>query len=596
MANSPNLNSNGDLKLKVYSAGAALPDTTQVISVNIYRAVNRIPSAQLVIVDGDLPSDTFPVSDSDQFKPGVAIRIDAGYGEDVVTIFEGIVIKHAVRIDSSNFTRLEVECRDLAVAMTVGRKNANFVDMSDSDIISKILASYSSLTGTVGSTGSTYKELVQYNVSDWDFMLARAEMNGLVVIVDAGKVTVEAPDTSGEPVLTVTYGLDLMRFDAELDARTQLNSVDSISWDPSTQAIIEQSAAPVSLNEQGNLDSATLADVIGLSSYRLQSPVSLESGSLKAWADGKQLKSALARIIGSMTFCGNANAKPGALIEIKGVGDRFNGTIYVSAVRHMISGGSWISDAEFGLDSNWFSEQHVLQAPLAAGLTAGVQGLHIGVVMKLDSDPDGQYKIQVSIPVMKAETDGIWARLSSSYGSSGIGAFFIPEIGDEVILGFFDNNPSCPVILGSLYSSKRKPPYEITADNFTKAIVTRSKLTVEFDEDKKIITITTPGKNKVVLSDDGKSILLQDQNNNKVELSESGIVLDSPKDISISAKGKVSIDAVGNLEMTSKADTKSTALNISNTANVSFVAKGNASTELSASGQTTIKGAMVMIN
>ncbi|MCH8207813.1 MAG: Rhs element Vgr protein, partial [Nitrospinae bacterium] len=67
-------------------------------------------------------------------------------------------------------------------------------------------------------------------------------------------------------------------------------------------------------------------------------------------------------------------------------------------------------------------------------------------------------------------------------------------------------------------------------------------------------------------------------------------------DISITAKGKVTIDAVGEVGITSKADVKVEGLNVSNTAKVGFTAKGNATAEISASGQTTIKGAMVMIN
>ena len=218
------------------------------------------------------------------------------------------------------------------------------------------------------------------------------------------------------------------------------------------------------------------------------------------------------------------------------------------------------------------------------------------MVKKLDADPEGQFKIQVSVPVLQAEADGVWARLASFYGSNGIGAFFIPEIGDEVVLGYFNDDPSHPVILGSLYSGKQKMPYELTADNFTKAVVTRSKLKLEFDDDKKIITLTTPGNNKIVISDDQKSILLQDQNSNKIELSSSGIVLDSPKDIKISAKGKVIIDAVNNIELTAQADIKNQGLNINHQANAGFSAKGNVTAELSASGQTTVRGAVVMIN
>jgi hypothetical protein len=136
----------------------------------------------------------------------------------------------------------------------------------------------------------------------------------------------------------------------------------------------------------------------------------------------------------------------------------------------------------------------------------------------------------------------------------------------------------------------------LTAENAIKAIVTKSKLKIELDDESKIVTIITPAENKVVISDEGKSILLQDQTGNKLELSDAGIVLDSPKDISISAQGKISLDAVGEIGISSQADVNVDGMNVNHSANVGFVAKGSASAELSASGQTTVKGAMVMIN
>ena len=576
--------------------GKKLPDSVQIISVTVRKEINRVPLAEIVILDGDMPNADFPVSNMDYFKPGNVIKISAGYASDEDPIFEGIVIKHGIKITGENYSRLIIECRDKSVAMTVGRKNANYVDSKDSDIITKILGNYSGLTSDIGTTTTQYKELVQYYCTDWDFMLSRAEANGFLVIVDDAKVTFKAPKTDGTAVLKVTYGESLVEFQANIDARMQLTSVKSASWDIKNQAVTEQNVSSRTLNSQGDLDSAKLAKVLGLSAFRLQTSSPMESTALKSWAEGQQVKSGLAGIRGSMKFQGSAKAKIGGLIELAGVGNHFNGSVYVSSVFHEIVDGNWFTEAEFGMPHDWFAENRDLVAPPASGLLPGIEGLHIGVVKKLDADPDGQYKVQVSTPVMQAETDGVWARLTKFYASDGIGAFFVPEIGDEVVLGFFNNDPSSPVILGSLYSSKRKPPYEFTSDNFKKAIITKSKLKVEFDDDKKIITIITPNKNQIIISDDDKSILLQDQNSNKVKLSSDGILLDSPKDISLKATGKITLTATQNVEIESQADFKAKGLNISQTANVGFTAKGNATAEVSASGNTTIKGAMVMIN
>ena len=596
MASSPRDAVGSVVKLTISSNGAPLDETIQIISVSVSKAINKIPSARLVILDGDMPNQAFPVSDADTFKPGSVITINAGYDQEDETIFEGVVIGHGIEITGNNYSRLVIDCRDKAVAMTIGRKNANYVDQKDSDIISTLIGNYGGLSADVGATTTQHKELVQYYCTDWDFMLARAEVCGLLVNVDAGQLTVKAPDVGVSPELKVSYGDDLMEFHADMDARTQLTEVTGAVWDPTTQAVVETQVSPPILNSQGDLAADDLAAVINLASYRLQTAVPLEQTALKDWASGRQLKAGLSRIRGEMKFQGSAKAKPTSLIELDGVGVRYSGKVFVSAVRHDIANGNWTTAAAFGMSPEWFTERRDLTAPPAAGLLPGVEGLQIGVVMKLDADPEGEFKVQVSVPVMQAATDGVWARLAKFYASDGIGAFFIPEIGDEVVLGYLNNDPSYPVILGSLYSSKRKTPYPLTADNFTKALVTKSKLKIEFDDDKKVVTIVTPGANTIVISDDDKSILLQDQNNNSVKLSSDGIVLTSAKDIKLTAQGQVTVTATGNASITSQADVKIEGLNINNNANVGFVAKGSASAELSASGQTTVKGAMVMIN
>jgi Rhs element Vgr protein len=596
MPPSPTANSGSLLQFSITSNGAALSNTIHVISIAVNYAINKIPLAEIAILDGDMADQTFSASDGDAFKPGAEIIIQAGYDGKLQTIFVGIVLRHGLRITGDNDSRLIVECRDLSVKMTIGRKNVNYVDMLDSDIFSKLISGYSELSSDVTATTTTHKELVQYYCTDWDFLVSRAEVNGMIVLPGQKKITVQAPQTSGTALLSVDYGTDLFSFQAEIDSRTQLTSVKAVSWDPSSQAVVEQTAAPQTLNAQGDLSSSDLSVVASPDTFRLQTPAGMVQTEVKAWADSQQLKAGLARIRGSMKFQGSAIASIGTLIEVKGVGNRFSGNVFVCSVQHTIAEGNWTTEVEFGLSPQWFAEQRDLLAPPASGLLPGIHGLHLGVVKKLDADPAGEMRIQVSIPILEADTDGVWARLSNFYATNTAGDFFLPEIGDEVVLGYLNDDPSNPVILGSLYSSSRTPPYDLTAENNTKAIVTRSKLRLIFDEDKKVVTIITPANNQVVVSDDGKSILLQDQNGNKAELSPSGILLDSPKDIVLNATGKITLSATSEISITAQSDVKVTGLNVTNTAQVGFTAKGSATAELSASGQTTVKGALVMIN
>ncbi len=596
MARSPLQGAADVVSLTIVCDGRALDDANRVVSVEVTRAINRIPSASLVLLDGDMPDKEFPLSDADTFKPGAEVEIKAGYAEDETTLFKGIVVRHGIKISRDNFARLVVECRDAAVKMTVGRRNANYVDMTDSDIIAAVIKGHAGLTSDVEATSAKHPEVVQHYATDWDFLVCRAELNGLLVSVQDGKVAVSPPQASATPELIATYGEDLIDFDADLDARSQLASVTAVGWDPRQQAVAERSARPAALNKQGNLGSAELAKVLGLDDFRLQSAAVDDSALLEAWAAGEQVKAGLARVRGRMTFQGDASAKPNALIEVAGVGERFNGPVFVAGVRHAIADGQWTTEVEFGMSPRRFAETGDIVAPPASGLVPGVEGLQIGVVQQLDKDPQEQTRVQVAVPLLQAETKGVWARLVSFYASDSIGACFVPEIGDEVVLGYLDNDPARPVILGSLYSAKRKPPREFAAENPIKALVTRSELTIEFDDDKKILKLSTPGGNSVTLSDDEESIVLEDLNGNKVELAPGGIVLDSPKDIAIKAQGKISVEAMGEIGVESQADVSVKGLNVSQEANIGFTAKGNASAELSASGQTTVKGAMVMIN
>jgi len=266
MAASPTETNSDIVTLSIKSNGNVIESSIGIISVNVFYQVNHIAYAELEIRDGDIADQTFEVSSGNTFKPGSTITIDAGYGMEDETIFEGVVTNHAIRISENNQTTLNVTCKDQAVAMTIARKSQCYLKQKDSDIINSLISNYSSLTAdSVDSTPVEHDELVQFNCSDWDFMLTRAEANGLVVANQQNKLSVEAPSVSDPAALVVTYGTDLINFCAEVDARYQFSSVTSTAWDPSTQAMLSQQSAATEISNQGNLSASELANVLGIS-------------------------------------------------------------------------------------------------------------------------------------------------------------------------------------------------------------------------------------------------------------------------------------------------------------------------------------------
>jgi Rhs element Vgr protein len=596
---SPETNAGSIATFTVKVAGNAIPDTLNVLSVFIEKRINRIPTAIISILDGEADAGKFDASSSATFLPGAELTIEAGYDSTNAVIFQGMITRQTIKINQSVGSLLEVECRDKAVKMIVGRKSLTYSAQKDSDIISTIIGTYSDLSSDVTATTTAWPEMIQYYVTDWDFMLSRAEANGLIVTALNNKVTVGKPDANTTAVLTVTFGEDLLEFNADLNSVSQIGSVKASSWDYKTQAVVTGEAAN-NVAGPGNLSSKKLSAVVGLSDYQLQTTAPFESADLTDWSKAQLIKNEYSKIQGEAKFQGSSLVDPGKYLTLAGVGDRFNGDHIISGVVHTISEGNWTTDASIGLSANWFTEEPDVMAPAASGMLPGVRGLFNATVKQMNADPDAQYRILVDVPLFDANGKGIWARLTNFYSSNGAGIFFLPEVGDEVILGFLNEDPRYPVILGSVYSSTKLKPFtglDPDEKNSKKAIVSKSGIFIQFDDENKIFTIETPDKNTVILDDKNKQLSLKDDNGNSIIMSKDGITIKSAKDITIDAAQNVTVKGPQGVKVQSSGgDVAISGVNIKETADSQYSAEGSATAKVSGGGQLTLKGAMVMIN
>ena len=588
----------------------------EVFSIHINKEVNRIPSARIVLSDGDTPTQNFPVSAAETFALGTAIVIEAGYHSTNQQIFSGIIVRQEISAASGQNSTLTLECRDKAVKMTIARKSAYFTQKTDAQIISSIFQTYG-LTGASSSEGGTTPATVVQNYcTDWDFVNLRAQVNGLVIAVSDGTVSCAAPDLSTDSGVTLTYGVDIYELEMLSDVRSQFPSVQSTSWDATTQAILSETASPTNLNTLGADTSSTLGGVLGLSNFPLTTAAPVPDADLQTWAKAAMLKAELAKINGRIRCQGVASAKLGTTVSLSGMGTRFNGTGYISGISHTIEEGTWRTDLALGLSQEWFSSEPGIAADPTSGQLTPARGLYHGIVKQIDSDPTNEFRVRILIPVISMDGDGVWARLATLHATNTAGTYFYPEVDDEVIVGFANEDPRFPIILGSLYSSqKHASPYTPDANNYTKAIITPKQLKVIFDDEKKSITLSTPGGNTAVLSDDtksislttnagnkfvlddqGSSITLTDQNGNKVTMSSSGIDLNSIQDINLTAAAAVTIKANGGkLTGNGVAGVDLSGSTVSISADTTLTAKG-LTYEISASGPGSIKAAILQIN
>jgi Rhs element Vgr protein len=556
--------------------GEELPRELNVLTIQVLNELNRVASAKLTLADGEAATETFEQSSGEYFVPGNEVEIELGYSEENQAVFKGIIVKQRIAGKTAGST-LEVFCKHGAFRMTQSEKYTVFEEITDADVIEQIAGNYGIAVSTE-STSVQHQNLVQYKSTDWDFIVNRAEANGQAVVCEANELQTINPEVATSADFAFQYGATIVSFEAELDGRLQEEKLIARGWSYANQEVIEQEVEAGDLSSTGNLDSATLAsDLENNEETGYYSGLQKEE-EVEAQAKAEQKRRRLSKIRASVVVQGQPDAAPGKTAELSGLGDRFNGNALISGVAHTFKEGTWKTQLQLGLDPQSHLERFK-PMPKSTYVIPRSSGLEIGIVKALEDDPDGEFRVQVYIPTMADDT-GIWARMAQLDAGDNRGTFFRPEIEDEVIVGFVNNDPRAPVILGCLHSSSKPAPIEPTDNNHEKGIVTRSEMKLHFDDEKKDIVIETPKGNVIKISEDEGGILIEDENSNKMEMTSDGIAIESAADLTIKATGDVTIEGV----------------NVSLEAQAQFKAEGAAGAELSTSGTAVVKGSLVQIN
>jgi type VI secretion system secreted protein VgrG len=224
-------------------------------------------------------------------------------------------------------------------------------------------------------------------------------------------------------------------------------------------------------------------------------------------------------------------------------------------------------------------------------------------VVTSNQDPDGLGRIKVRFYWQPDGSESPWIRIVQPHAGPGSGFHFVPEVDDEVLIGFESGDAEKPYVQGSLYNGMRKPDGNWSSgSNDFKTIRTRTGNTIEIidtDGREEIIiyqendksaahhisllsgadpTLTIFSKGKLVL--EGKSI--------EIKSSQGSVQISSGSAVSVKSTTDTTIDAQN---VTLDAD-----MNIQAEAGMAFEAKGNATAKLEGGGQTEIKGGIVMIN
>lgn len=524
-----------NIKSKLFSSGNLI--SSSIISLDIVKSVNKIPYAQVVISEGGANNKSLiELSNEACFEPGKEIEILLSYKNDSAT-FKGIIVKHNIK-KTGDTALLTIDIKDCAHRLSLLRESTVFVNKEDKQIITDI-AKKAQVTVECNEPTIQHKQIVQYYCTNWDFIVSRAEANGLLVCVENGKLVLK------KPVLTnaVTELSTIFEYEIEADLSEQYKETESICWDIN-ELKLRKSKNKNSITLNGKHDFNKLSTTMGTSKYSFVSGIYGEKEEMEAWADAGMVKNRYSLIQGRISIEGNPLIQLGDVVTFSEAGMIFGATAIVSGIRHRINSEGWITDIQCGLSKEWFYKNDDIIEKPAAGLLPGINGLQIGVVEAYPSegDPDKLYRIKIRIPAIDEKESVIWARLIFPYAGTGRGIQWIPEEGDEVVVGFFNDDPRHAVILGSLYNGKAKPPLDFTDKNNQKGMISRNGIKVIFtdEQDKEKLEITTPGGNKALFVDE-EGITVEDKNKNKVTFHDKGMSFEDKN------KNKITTDDKGTI-------------------------------------------------
>lgn len=413
-------------------------------------------------------------------------------------------------------TSIEAQCYDGMILSTVrgyerahrlqrATRTETYVNMKDSDIARKVALNAGLMVGDIDSTSVTHQHISQIAQTDWDFLVQRAREIGYETGVTQGKFYFrKASGSSSGGALgalasaaasmvglsdALTFRQNLYTFLPRLSAANITPSVEVRVWDPkAARVVVGKSDAATGTATIDGEDPGKLANTFtdGL----LPSPPSLpalppipglpkldfgSTPSNKAYVVvdrpvgiGTSTSSAADEVAKSLadhissTFAeaeGDAKGDPGiqagSQVDIKGVPKAFVGKWTVTNARHVFD------PDEGGYHTRFWVSGRADRSLLS--LSSGgrgrdrdhLHGLVCAVVTNVD-DPDKKGHVKVALPWLAPDYESDWARVVTLASGPRTGALFLPEVGDEVLVGFEFGDARRPYVLGGLINDNTK--------------------------------------------------------------------------------------------------------------------------------------------
>jgi phage protein D len=443
-----------------------------------------------------------------------------------------------------------------------GRVTQTYQNVKDSDIALTVAQRAGLQAGTIDDSRTTHDHVSQVNLSDWDFLRARAAEIGFEVAVGEGRLHFRMPspsrqapaqgDLRSSDPLQLVFGSDLLEFRPRVSSSEQVKDVKVRGWDPKAKRAVIGSAPAGTTSVQLPATPAALAQKFGGPTHvAVDHPLATQREvDTTAAAVAEQIGSAVAEAEGVAR--GNPRLRAGTAISVGVVAADFVGRYTLTHTRHVFDSRGYRTRFEvsgrqdrslLGLVANG-------GAPgAAAGGGPPIHGVVVAQVTNND-DPDRQGRVKLKFPWLSDSYESDWARMTQVGAGPSSGAVFLPEVNDEVLVAFELGDVRRPIVIGGLHNGQDRPRLgDGLLDNGKvrrRGFVSRRGHRLGFFDDA--------GKSGIALitSNGGIRISLNETKNEIHVFCRGRVRIEAQEELTLKGRQKVSIESGGELEMKGK--------------------------------------------
>lgn len=522
----------------------------------------------LVVHNSYLParSQDEPWRNEKYFKIGDKLKLGFAASTTEASVFneeaedyliEGEITAIEVHFTNKSEAHIVVRGYDVSHRLHRGRYNRSFLDQTDSDIVRKIATEVGIKIGQVDNSGEPHEYVFQENQTNMEFLRERAARIGFELFIQDNKLNFRKPESKAS--LTLKWLRDIFSFSTRVTSAEQISAVEVRSWDYSQKKLISSTASSEKLvTETGNGKGSSTSNEFNLNNKPPKITV-VDQPVFKPKEAEAMAQALCNELGGEFVYAdakaeGNPKIRVGQVINLEGMGDRYSGKYYVTETRHFYSQRVYTTD---------FSVRGLRGGSLFTTLSSQVhlqpgQTLLVGIVTD-NKDPKGWGRVKVKLPTLTEEHTSNWARVVGLGASDSRGFYCLPEVNDEVLVGFEHGDIHRPYIIGGVWNGKDATPE--TVDNTIqggkvrlRTIKTRTGHTIEFVEEdgrgtKAGVYVTTAGGHKLHLNDSDGFVEIRTSGGHQIKMADRGMPPSTPPAISISSIGDLSLSAKGKLSL-----------------------------------------------